>query len=142
MLDKSIDDSDFLIDMIKPFPSEKLSVRGKWPPDKTNPREPTQMDVFWFMHFSREYRQRKIKDEKDFQVITASSIKQRFRDEIEIFECPEATQRILEHPKCPFTQFAFAGECEIDLMWYYIVANGPTNEPVTQMIFVGKITCW
>jgi len=93
------------------------------------------------MHFSREYRQRKIKDEKDFQVITASSIKQRFRDEIEIFECPEATQRILEHPKCPFTQFAFAGECEIDLMWYYIVANGPTKEPVTQMIFVGKITC-
>ena len=45
-LDKSIDDSDFLIDMIKPFPSENLSMRGKWPPDKTDPREPTQMDLF------------------------------------------------------------------------------------------------
>lgn len=55
------------------------------------------------------------KDEKDFQVITVSSIKHRFRDEIEIFECPQAAERIQEHPKCPFTQFAFAGECEIDL---------------------------
>ncbi len=75
------------------------------------------------MHFIRDYPQRKIKDEKDFQVTTASSIKYRFRDEIEIFECPEASQGILQHPKCPFTQFAFAGECEIDLSWYYIEAN-------------------
>ena len=45
-LDKSVDDSDFLIDMIQPFPSEKLSMRGKWPPDKTDPREPTQMNLF------------------------------------------------------------------------------------------------
>ena len=90
------------------------------------------------MHFIRDYPQRKIKDEKDFQVTTASSIKYRFRDEIEIFECPEASQRILEHPKCPFTQFAFAGECELDLRWYYIAANGPTHEPMTQIILLEK----
>ena len=91
-----------------------------------------------FMHFIREYRQRKIKDEKDFQVFTASSIKYRFRDEIEIFECPEAAQRILEHPKCPFTEFAFVGECEIDLRWYYIAANGPIHELMTQIILLEK----
>jgi len=45
-LDKSVDDPDFLIDMIKPSPSETLSMRGKWPPDTTDPREPTQMDLF------------------------------------------------------------------------------------------------
>jgi len=90
------------------------------------------------MHFIREYPQRKIKDEKDFRVITASSIKHRFRDEIEIFECAEASERILEHPKCPFTQFTFAGECEIDLGWYYIAANGPLHELLTQVILLEK----
>ncbi len=30
-LDKSVDDSDFLIDLIRPFPSEKLTMKRKWP---------------------------------------------------------------------------------------------------------------
>jgi len=42
------------------------------------------------MHFIREYPQTKKKDEKDFQVVTASYIGHRFRNEIEIFECEEA----------------------------------------------------
>ncbi len=45
-LDKSVDDSNFLFDVIKPYHSEKLSMRGKWPPDKTDPREPTQLNLF------------------------------------------------------------------------------------------------
>ena len=90
------------------------------------------------MYFIREYPQRKKKDEKDFQVITASSVKHRFRDEIEIFECPEAREKIIEHPKCPFTQFAFVGQCEIDLRWYYIAANGPTHDPMTQIVLMEK----
>ena len=90
------------------------------------------------MYFIREYPQRKKKDEKDFQVIMASAIKHRFRDEIEIFDCPEASEKIIKHPKCPFTQFAFAGECEIDLRWYYIAANGPVHEAMTQIVLLEK----
>jgi len=137
-LDKSVDDPDFLIDLIRPFPSEKLSMRGKWPPDKTDPREPTQMDLFWSMHFIREYPQKKKKDEKDFQVVTASYIGNRFRNEIEIFECEEAKQKISEHPKCPFYEFAFTGICEIDMAWYYVAANGSIFLPTTQVILLEK----
>ena len=90
------------------------------------------------MHFIRDHPQRKINNEKDFQVITASSIKHRFRDEIEIFYCPEARERILEHPKCPFRQFGFWGECEIDMKWYYIAGNGAIYEFASQIILMEK----
>ena len=90
------------------------------------------------MHFIREYPQTKKKDEKDFQVVTATSIKHRFRSEIEIFECEEAKQKISEHPKCPFYEFAFTGICEIDMVWYYLAANGSIFLPITQVILLEK----
>ena len=122
-LDKNVDDSDFLIDMIKPYPSDKLSMRGKWPPDKTDPGEPTQMNLFWSMYFIRDYPQKEKRHEKEFQVVTASYIGHRFRNEIEIFECEETKQKISAHPKCPFYEFAFTGICEIDMVWYYVAEN-------------------
>ena len=90
------------------------------------------------MHFIREYPQTKKKDEKDFQVVTASYIGHRFRDEIEIFACEEAKQKISEHPKCPFYQFAFTGICEIDMKWHYIAANGSLFDDWTQIILLEK----
>ncbi len=89
------------------------------------------------MHFYRKTRKKK-KDEKDFQVVTASDIGNRFRDEIEISDCEEAKQKISEHPKCPFYEFAFTGSCEIDLKWYYIAANGSMFLPTTQIILLEK----
>ncbi len=90
------------------------------------------------MHFIREYPKTKEKDEKDFQVVTASYIGHRFRNEIEIFECEKAKQKISEHPKCPVYEFAFTGICEIDMKWYYIAANGPIFLPTTQIILLEK----
>lgn len=86
------------------------------------------------MSFIREYPQKKKKDEKDFQVVTATSIKHRFRSEIEIFECEEAKQKISEHPKCPFYEFAFTGICEIDMVWYYLAANGSILLPSDRVL--------
>ncbi len=90
------------------------------------------------MHFIREYPQKKKTAEKDFQIVTASHIGYRFRNEIEIFECEEAKQKISEHPKCPFREFAFWGQCEIDLKWYYLAANGSIFLPTTQVILLEK----
>ncbi len=90
------------------------------------------------MHFIREYHQTKKKDEKDFQVVTASYIGHRFRNEIEIFECEEAKQKISEHPKCPFYEFAFTGTCEIELKWYYIAGNGSIYSANSQLILLEK----
>ena len=90
------------------------------------------------MYFIREHPKKKQKDEKDFQVVTASYIGHRFRNEIEIFECEEAKQKISEHPKCPFYVFAFSGICEIDMVWYYVVANGSIHSPTTQVILLEK----
>jgi hypothetical protein len=84
------------------------------------------------------YTPKKRKAGKDFIVTTAHDVKFKFRDEIEIFECDEARERILEHPQCPFRQFAFWGECEIDLVWYYIAANGSVFNDGTQVILMEK----
>jgi len=73
-----------------------------------------------------------------FRVTTSMSMKYRFRGEIEIFECEEATEIIRAHPNCPFYQFAFAGECQIDREWYTIAANGPVYEATTQVILLKK----
>jgi len=53
------------------------------------------------MHFYRKTRKKK-KDEKDFQVVTASYIGHRFRDEIEISDCEEAKQENLRTSKVSF----------------------------------------
>ena len=90
-------------------------------------------------HFLRhsELRPKEQKTE-DFQVFLAMSIRHRFRDEIEIFQNDEARQKILEHPKCPFTKFVFWGECEIEREWFYIAANGSLVSPTTQVILLRK----
>ncbi|NIR51291.1 SOS response-associated peptidase [candidate division KSB1 bacterium] len=47
-LDKNVDDDDFLTELISPFPSEKLLMKRKWPPDKEGAlsNEESQMDLF------------------------------------------------------------------------------------------------
>ena len=62
-------------------------------------------------HFLRhsELRHKEQKTE-ELQVFLAMSIRHRFRDEVVILESEEARQKILEHPKCPFTKFVFWGE--------------------------------
>lgn len=76
--------------------------------------------------------------EKVFQVRSDTLIKDRFRNEIEILENDQAARAIQAHPKCPFYQFAWYGECEIDSVWYYIAANGPIFDYGTQVILLEK----
>jgi hypothetical protein len=76
---------------------------------------------------------------KNLGVAIDHNLKHKFRTEqIEIFENLEARARILEHPKCPFREFAFWGECEIDMKWYYVAGNGPVYESTTQIILLEK----
>ena len=67
------------------------------------------------------------------RVTQNTTLKYRFRDEIQLQESEEAEVRIRAHPKCPFENFAFTGEASIDGMWYYIAADGPMQEAVTRV---------
>ncbi len=65
---------------------------------------------------------------QDFLHVSASSLISKFlQDNIAILPSEEAVVKISAHPKCPFYKFAFAGECELDRIWYYIAANGSLN---------------
>ena len=87
--------------------------------------------------FIREYPQRK-KEEKNFQVLPARVMSYRFQHEIEIFLSDTAGDIIYQHPKCPFYEFAWCGECEIDMQRYYIAANGSIFNYQTQLILLEK----
>nr|NIS37980.1 hypothetical protein [Candidatus Saccharibacteria bacterium]NIV03432.1 hypothetical protein [Calditrichia bacterium]NIV71646.1 hypothetical protein [Calditrichia bacterium]NIV98269.1 hypothetical protein [Candidatus Saccharibacteria bacterium]NIW78530.1 hypothetical protein [Calditrichia bacterium] len=75
---------------------------------------------------------------KELLTFTSDGFKLQFGDDMTIFPSEEAAYFIQSHPKCPFKQFAFAGECEIDFKPYYIVANGPAHKPTTQIILLEK----
>ncbi len=87
--------------------------------------------------FRREHPQPK-KQGKDFQVLPARLMSYRFQHEIEIFLSEVAADVIREHPKCPFYEFAWSGECEIDMKWHYIAANGSLFDDWTQIILLEK----
>jgi len=61
-----------------------------------------------------------------------------FHDHIEVLPSRDAATRISAHPQCPFYNFAFTGECELDRVWYYIAASGSLNIPTTRVLLLRK----
>jgi|GEM_PF-2356976 len=87
--------------------------------------------------FRKDYPKPK-KQDRDFQVLPARVMRHRLSEEIEIFLSEAAGDVIRQHPKCPFYKFAWSGECEIDMQWYYIAANGSMFNDQTQIILLQK----
>ncbi len=75
---------------------------------------------------------------ENFMHVSADYLMYQFRDGIDILSSEEAETRILEHPKCPFYNFAFTGECELNREWYYVAANGSLNNPSTRVLLLRK----
>lgn len=87
------------------------------------------MGVDSIMHHFLRHSEKQIHTAKpkDFIVTSAEIMGHQLHRDIEVMECQEAKEKILAHKGCPFTHFAFYGECEIEREWYYRCQRLPAN---------------